>query len=143
MNTINLPGLGNGEIRLALPYPVSVNKVWGYGKGRVFRSPEYKAWLAEANVAWLQQKNRLIVKKVSGPYMLLLEAIAPDNRHRDVGNLEKGVSDFLQMIGVVSNDRLAEWIILHWLPATKDRVGVIATVYPLDNGTRQATSLKA
>ena len=44
----------------------------------------------------------------------------PDKRRRDLGNLEKVVSDFLQDMKIIEDDSLAESILLEWrddLPA--------------------------
>ena len=119
-----------GEVRLSLPYPVSANRMYRAGKGRVYKSDAYKTWQAEAHVAWLQQKNQLSVKRVDGRYLLLLEATPPDQRNRDIDNLVKSVSDFLQMEGIISNDRLATGIQISWADPSHTRAGVFVTVLP-------------
>lgn len=80
----------------------------------MFRSAEYKAWTAEAHIAWLQQRLQLSVKSVKGWYSITILAHPPDKRQRDLGNLEKVVSDFLQTVGVIENDSLAGRIELEW-----------------------------
>lgn len=96
----------------------------------VFTSAEYKAWLDEAYVAWLKQRNQLSVKSVKGRYRITISAYPPDKRQRDLGNLEKVVSDFLQTISVIEDDSLAREITLRW---GSDRTligGVYVTVSP-------------
>ena len=132
-----------GEVRLSLPYPVSANRMYRAGKGRVYKSDAYKTWQAEAHVAWLQQKNQLSVKRVDGRYLLLLEATPPDQRNRDIDNLVKSVSDFLQAVGVISNDHLSKRIILDWTDDPSAKAGVVATVYPIAVGTGQGTEAEA
>jgi crossover junction endodeoxyribonuclease RusA len=109
-----------------------VNRIHGYGRGRVYRSSEYKAWIAEANVAWLQQRNRLPVKRIKGRYTLEVLVYPPDKRQRDVGNLEKVVSDFLQMIEVIENDYLSKWVKFEWAdpPYTNDGIELTVRPYP-------------
>ncbi len=80
----------------------------------VYTSAEYKAWINEAYVAWLQQRNQLSVKSVHGRYSITVYAHPPDKRHRDLGNLEKVISDFLQTVAVVDDDSLACRIVLEW-----------------------------
>lgn len=137
MNTINIRSFD--MVNIFLPYPPSVNKLWGYGKGRVYKSVSYKAWLTEAHVAWLQQRCKFSVRRIEGPYLLRLEATPPDKRHRDIGNLEKSVSDFLQAAGIIQNDRLARRITVEWTDDTDAKVGVVATIYPLAIGSGQGT----
>lgn len=93
--------------------PPSINRIWRKNarsnKG-VYRSPEYIAWLKAAWVEVVQQKPG----KVKGPYRLIVRAGRPDNRKRDIGNLEKGLSDFLQGQGIVEDDSLATQIDMAW-----------------------------
>jgi len=134
--SISRPAHVTGSFSLWLPYPTSVNRLWRSarnkktGKPFVYPSGEYKAWIAEAHVAWLQQRSKLFVKRVDGRYILWMEARSPDARQRDVGNLEKAVSDFLQMEGIIANDHLAKQIVLDWSDDEGASVGIIITLYP-------------
>lgn len=80
----------------------------------MYRSPTYKAWVGEAHVAWLQQRNQLSVKSIRGKYTLSIEAYPPDKRLRDIDNLIKVTSDFLEMEGIIENDSLAKRIEIEW-----------------------------
>jgi len=107
------------SVSLTLPYPTSVNRIWRSGKSRkgrtvVYTSDEYKAWINEAYVSWLQQRNQLSVKSVHGRYSITVYANPPDKRRRDLGNLEKVISDFLQTVAVVDDDSMACRILLEW-----------------------------
>jgi crossover junction endodeoxyribonuclease RusA len=53
-------------------------------------------------------------KKIIGEYTLEIAAVKPDKRRRDLGNLEKAVSDLLQKAGVIQDDYLCQDIHLHW-----------------------------
>ena len=53
--------------------------------------------------------------KVVGPYKLTILAVKPDKRKRDLGNLEKAVSDILVSVGVVEDDSLCEWLEIRWV----------------------------
>lgn len=136
LNSIGLPSHA-GSVSLTLPYPPSVNALWRSGKSRktgrtfVYPSAAYKAWLAEAHVAWLQQRSKLSVKSIRGWYRITILANPPDRRLRDLGNLEKAVSDFLQSIMVVENDSLAGDIHQKWDLAGTPTNSVAVTVSPL------------
>jgi Holliday junction resolvase RusA-like endonuclease len=54
-------------------------------------------------------------KKVEGPYKLTILAVRPDKRKRDLGNLEKAISDILVSQGLVEDDCLCEWIVARWV----------------------------
>jgi Holliday junction resolvase RusA-like endonuclease len=43
--------------------------------------------------------------------------VAPDKRRRDLGNLEKPISDLLQSLGVIDDDSNARAINLQWVDA--------------------------
>ena len=65
---------------------------------------------------WLQQRPKMAVKHVEGPYIMILTATRPDERKRDLGNLEKVVSDFLEEMAIIDGDHLSEQILLSWVP---------------------------
>jgi len=99
-------------IKLTLPYPPSVNRLWrSAGRAKVYRSDVYNTWRKAA--LW-QISTRFKGEPVSVPYKLTINAVRPDKRRRDLGNLEKAISDILQDAGVVKDDCLAEWIELRW-----------------------------
>ena len=98
-------------IVLNLPYPPSVNNLFPTGKsGRRFKSDEYSAWLEHAAtcVSWKAKKV------ITGPYTMTATFDRPDRRARDLGNLEKAVSDLLVSLNVVKDDRHAQRITLQW-----------------------------
>lgn len=102
------------SITLHLPFPISVNRIWrGKVKG-AYLSEEYKAWKLESGGEWLKQRSRLPVRSIKGPYHLLIMVMRPDKKRRDLGNLEKVVSDFLQDMGIIEDDCLAESITMEW-----------------------------
>ena len=101
-------------LTLTLPFPPSVNRLWRAGKdGKVYRSPKYTAWRKEA--MW-ELKAQAKSQKVCGSYKLTLLAVKPDKRKRDIGNLEKAVSDILVTMGIIEDDNLCEWLEARWVP---------------------------
>lgn len=95
---------------LMCPYPPSVNGLFA-GKARRRKSAPYLAWIEQAGKELLTQCP---LPTFSGPYGLILSFGRPDKRKRDLGNLEKAVSDLLVEHGIVEDDSLAERIVLQW-----------------------------
>ncbi len=104
------------SLLISLPYPPSVNHIWRVGKGgRVHKSTEGRAWADEAT--WLVKASGV---KVLGPYILLVTAVRPDNRRRDLGNLDKAVSDCLQAGGAIEDDCFCAMAIWGWADTTAE-----------------------
>lgn len=105
---------------LTLPYPPTTNNLYrnAGSKGRV-KSEQYKRWLAEA--AWLVRQQR--PTPVPGSYSLAIIADRPDRLRRDLGNIEKAISDLLKHAGVITDDSLAKSIVLAWSDAEPKKPG--------------------
>lgn len=100
------------KIELILPFPPSVNRLWRATKGgKVHRSKKYVDWRKHAEWA---VSSRTKGQKIQGKYTLEIVAVKPDKRRRDLGNLEKAVSDLLQHLEIVEDDYLCEEIRLRW-----------------------------
>lgn len=101
------------RVEFDLPFPPSVNGLFA-GKSRRYASKGYNAWKEEA---------RPFVPSVlvAGPYSLSLIFDRPDRRARDLGNLEKAVSDLIVERGVVIDDSCCERIVLAWSDAPPQR----------------------
>jgi crossover junction endodeoxyribonuclease RusA len=110
------------KVVLHLAVPPSVNAIWSHRKGGGVRiSDAYATWLVQAG--WqlgLQKPGR-----VSGRYTLTCSM--PRGSGADLDNLTKGLSDLLQLHGVIRNDRDAEEIHLYW---QDERNEVIVEVRP-------------
>lgn len=103
--------LGTKQV-FVLPYPPSANNLFVNlpGRGRV-QSPRYKAWINGA--AWTLKSQR--PHKIKGKCRLTIDAVRPDNRRRDIANLEKAISDLLVSLRVIEDDSLIESITLAWV----------------------------
>jgi Holliday junction resolvase RusA-like endonuclease len=87
----------------------------------------YRAWRKLAAGEVMAQRPA----KVLGPYRITIVATRPDNRRRDLGNLEKAVSDLLQSMGIVRDDCDAQSIRLTWSDSKPDpKGGVSITLEP-------------
>lgn len=97
--------------RIELPMPISVNAAYANGgnkRGR-HKTAAYRSWEALASLG-IKDSHRVGY----GPYSLHIALRRPDKRRRDLGNIEKVVSDLLVSHGVVKDDCLAERITLQW-----------------------------
>lgn len=99
--------LGGGTIAITLTYPPSANRLWRAVNGRQIKSAEYRAWLLE-NQQIQSVERRLAglttVPTIDGAYSMLVVAVAPDKRRRDLDNLLKPVGDLIQQLGLVADD---------------------------------------
>lgn len=112
-------------VTLTLPFPPSTNNLFVNvrGKGRV-KSARYAQWCTEAG--WEARRQR--AGKVEGPYALYITACRPDARRRDLGNLEKPISDALKTAGIIEDDSLCQKLQMNWGSAGKTVfVSVIST----------------
>lgn len=75
------------------------------------KSPQYAAWIKHAE--WAVQ-GQVKGKKITGEYTLEIAAVKPDKRRRDLGNLEKAISDLLQRVHVIEDDYLCQDIRIRW-----------------------------
>jgi crossover junction endodeoxyribonuclease RusA len=98
-------------IELQLPLPPSTNRIWRSARGRVFKSPEYRAWLQECGLhVDVQRPGR-----IDGHYALTVLATRPDRRRRDLDNLLKPVGDALRNTGIIEDDSLCDSINATWI----------------------------
>lgn len=104
-------------VTLHLPFPISINAAYANGgnkRGR-HKTARYNTWIAEASLHVRDSHRRNI-----GPYQIAICLEAPDRRARDIGNLEKVLSDFLVMHGVIQDDSKCKKLLMTWgkdLPA--------------------------
>ncbi len=87
----------------------------------ISRTKEYKAWRKNAGKEIMIQR----IRGVKGPYKLTIQAVRPDKRHRDLGNLLEATEDLLTMMRIVEDDSLSEDIHLKWI---KVGTGVVIRV---------------
>lgn len=98
-------------VEIILPRPPSINRLWRIGRGRMFRSAEYMAWLDRCEVIIKEAE----IPAIKGKYKIMIRVARPDKRRRDIDNLAKAVQDFLQKSGVIEDDCLCEAIYCKWV----------------------------
>lgn len=110
---------------IVLPYPPSANRLWKFRGGRrPYKSKQYTDWTNKVLILCLGKK-----KFISGHYHIMIEAGRPDRRRRDLGNLEKPISDAMQEAGVVGDDCLALSIMSVW-EESMEKKGVRVSIWP-------------
>lgn len=103
-------------VTLALPFPVSSNRIWRHGRGNTFISKQYKAWKDAALASYLEQR-KTVGSPIDGnfTYHIIL-----DERRRKVArdgdNRGKVVLDFLQSVGLIVDDKFADAGSWSWGP---------------------------
>jgi crossover junction endodeoxyribonuclease RusA len=111
-----------------LPYPPSVNRLYRSINNRSILSKVGRDYYRDAvPIAEASGIN------IRGPYVLSIKANRPDRRKRDIGNLEKIVSDTLTKAGVIEDDSLCEAIISTWACSGIHVAGLVDyhTNYPI------------
>ena len=104
-----------------LPSPISTNELFvAVGRSRV-RSARYKKWWSDAETMMLEQK----ASGIDGPYALTIRV--PVKWRGDLDNAAKAVSDFLQSQGVITDDRLAQRIVIEKWPQAFTQAIVVST----------------
>lgn len=110
--TVKLPVSAEGELRLALPYPPSLNAIFRQFNG-AHLSEDYRKWRDAAGWALKGQKPA----KFSGPVAVSVSLVPPDKRRRDLDNVGfKAVIDLLVKHGVIEADdsRIVRRIEAEW-----------------------------
>jgi crossover junction endodeoxyribonuclease RusA len=98
-------------IQLHVLYPPSANRLWVRAKKGMRKSDDYRSWLSDAFFHIKEQKPG----KIDGPYSISIQAVRPDKRKRDLGNLLKATEDVLQLAGVIRDDSDCELITMRWV----------------------------
>jgi len=128
--------MGN-KTSFQLPMPPSVNMLYNNANGLIrgrnnavrvgrVKTPRYRAWIRAAGF----ELNRQSVPLISPPYRVEYGIGKPDNRKRDIGNLEKAISDLLVSQGVITEDSHINEIRIYW-SADAEPSQVLCTVESL------------
>ena len=102
-------------LKFILTLPPSVNRLWRMGRGKMYRSKNYEEWRTLS--LWRLSCQMRGKTQITGHYRLRLEAVRPDRRKRDLGNLEKAAHDVLVAAEIVEDDSYCQVIELAWVKA--------------------------
>ncbi|MCK5013196.1 MAG: RusA family crossover junction endodeoxyribonuclease [Candidatus Omnitrophica bacterium] len=104
--------MNHEKYKIVLPKPPSVNALYStdWRTKRRFKSPKYKAWLAEAEVALCTQKRQ----EFKGEVIVKISVGKQNKRREDISNRIKGVEDFLVSQGIIEDDSKVMYISAWW-----------------------------
>lgn len=94
--------------------PPSKNALRKRTRNGIAREDSYEKWIVNAGKE-LQVQNIKRSRGIKGPYKLTINAVRPDNRKRDLGNILEATEDFLTTHGLIEDDSLSEMISLRWV----------------------------
>jgi Holliday junction resolvase RusA-like endonuclease len=117
-------------IETSLPVPPSVNRIWRSKKdGRgVYKSPEYRAWLKQADMqAMLDRVFRGSKRTIATGFEARI-LINFDMATGDLDNRIKAVLDWAQDRGLISNDRLCMRVSAEWVKPARAPAGCHLTL---------------
>lgn len=122
----------NLEVVVDLPRPPSLNRLWRFGRGRMYRSKAYMDWLRQADLHWLCAKPKMRVKGILGTFQAEIILSRPDKRRRDVDNGVKAVLDWAQRVEIIENDSLCEQAIIRYGKPEEAPLGVRLIIKGVD-----------
>ena len=112
-------------IQITLPLPPSANRMWRMMRGQMRKSPEYRAWMADAAV--------LVAVQAGGDQAQWFgcSIVLPATR-RDPDNSVKAICDALQAGGAVQNDRMLRRLELSVDDTRAEADGALIRVWATD-----------
>lgn len=103
---------------LTIPAPPSVNNLFANGKpgsrGR-FKTPTYKAWIAESSWRIREQMTGADCNPIKGRVVIIM-GVERKSLRADLDNTMKAVGDLLVSTRVIEDDRFITGIVLAWMP---------------------------
>lgn len=105
-------------IRFKVPLPPSTNNLYANRPGGRVITGTYQRWLHDAGWLMVNSKGPTMSGRIAVEYQC-----ERPNRRRDLGNIEKPLSDLLVKQGVIRDDSDIERIVLTWNgpPKIKDQ----------------------
>ena len=119
---------------ISVPWPVSLNRMYRVGKGRVMIHPQAKEYkrrmLRKAMVE--RWPSKYGVQNV--PFASLMVCYMPDQRARDLDNLPKLILDTLQSAGIIDDDKNNQVQLMVKIGVDKENPRVEVAIVPLSSG---------
>jgi Holliday junction resolvase RusA-like endonuclease len=101
------------EIVVDLPFPPSVNQLWRFGRGNMYRSKTYLDWLAAADIG-VMARRQYPKRKITGWFEAHVVLSKRPGRN-DLDNLaSKAVLDWAQSRDLIRNDSDCQRLIAEW-----------------------------
>lgn len=117
---------GEAEMKIALPWPPSVNHIYQHFGGRTILDPKVRAYRAQVGgiVASLKAAGKLN-EQLSGNLFVRFDIYEPDARRRDLDNLLKAPFDALTKAGLWGDDSQIRKCFIQFMP---EQTGCIVVV---------------
>ena len=90
----------NNGIVIDLPRPPSLNRLWNYGRRKVWKSKVYRRWIDEADKLLMAGPK---IKGIKGDFRITM-FISGSRKNSDLDNFWKATMDFLQRVHLIEND---------------------------------------
>ena len=95
------------SIAFTLPWTsFTANNRNGYGNGRVYNSPAYKAYKAQCYALTRSVVNKHLKSPIDFPVISIVWLYPPDNRRRDWDNYVKPIHDVITYCGIWVDDSI-------------------------------------
>ena len=101
---------------LTIPAPPSVNNLFSNSVRGRFKTPKYKAWLAEAGWKLREQLPDAVPGRV-----VIVIGVERSNLRSDLDNQAKAILDLLTYHKVIDDDRFVTGLVMAWMPQGKHR----------------------
>lgn len=105
---------------LTIPAPPSVNNLFSNSVRGRFKTPKYKAWLAEAGWRIREQMTAEDCNRVPG-HVVIVMGVERSSLRADLDNTCKAAVDLLVAQHVIDDDRFVTGLVLAWMPQGKHR----------------------
>ncbi|MEN6549138.1 MAG: hypothetical protein ABFE07_24090 [Armatimonadia bacterium] len=123
-------------ITLALPFPVSTNRIWRIGRSRKtgklknYRQERYVSWERAADGFFVEQRGSRL-PKISGKFCAHVVLSERRRANRDADNFVKCVLDFCQRVELIADDNLCNRLLVEW-GHVEAPAGCIVTLSPVE-----------
>ncbi len=119
-------------IKLFLPWPPSVNTYWRSPPGTTPKISKQGRHYREAVFWCVRSQHRGIVWTNDERLSVLIEAIPPDRRKRDLDNLLKAPLDAIENSGLFSDDSQIDLLTIMRVPADKAEAGLVVVITEIE-----------
>ena len=106
------------ELRIILPWPPSVNHYWRNFRGRMVIGARGRAYRHSVIAAVIEQG--VPRDRISCRLAVSIDAYPPDNRRRDIDNINKALLDAIVAAEVIEDDGLIDALSIIRFDPTKD-----------------------
>jgi crossover junction endodeoxyribonuclease RusA len=121
------------QLSLELPWPPTINQYWRNFNGKVLLSKKGRAYRKDAG--WLIRQAQLEQgsRTMKGDVKVVIQALPPDQRKRDLDNILKSLLDCLQHAGVLEDDSQVSNLTVIRAPILGGVVRVVVTDLSVDS----------